>query len=72
MDTSSIALLPIPRGMALRQGCFTLQPGDCISMDPGNKDLILPIAQKMQREIHDLTGVRMSIVIGAAPRLELP
>ena len=64
MDYSSMALLPVPRRMALRQGCFTLQPGDCISMDPGGKDLIRPVAQKIQREIHDLTGVRMSIVIG--------
>jgi hexosaminidase len=70
---NSIVLLPIPRRMELRQGCFALQSGDCISLRFDDKDLILPIAQRVQQELCDLAEVRLSIVIGgrAASRVAI-
>ena len=70
---SDIVLLPVPKSVVLRQGRFLLKDGDCISIDPADKDRLIPIAEKVERELIDLSGVSLSVVVGprAASRIAI-
>lgn len=70
---SDITLLPVPKSMVLRQGRLLLKDGDCISIDPADKDRLFPVADKIKRELADLCGVSLSAVIGprAASRIAI-
>jgi len=63
-SAGDIVLLPRPKQISKGQGHLLLKSGDCISIDPTDKDQLLPIAQKIQCELDELIGVRLSIVVG--------
>lgn len=63
-STSDLVLLPSPKRLSWTQGNLLLESGNCISIDPVDRDQLLPIAQMVKRELSDLAGVHLSIVVG--------
>lgn len=66
MKTSAgdIVLLPYPKHVSRGQGDLLLTSDDCISIDPVDRDQLLPVAEMIQRELDQLIGIRLSIVVG--------
>ena len=52
-SAGDIVLLPRPANLK-GTGHLLLKSGDCISIDPTDKDQLLPIAQKIQCELDEL------------------